>query len=202
MDAFEYPHISQPRTVRARWPHAAQWSQDAAEYEDDGYIVGAGTSNWPEETYIAPPWRGGAWRDRAHMPRSSMPVRRRPLDHMHAMGHMFFDRDMYEDLQPQRRGVYAEAEHPAYGMTSNMYSKHHVVGDALPRVPASASTLQPHPVASMAAVRPAAHVKEPETSNVVKDVYNFESHNLHSVQYLYKMEEADRIAQRLKPFPH
>ena len=196
--------------MRTRWPHAAQWSQDAAEYNEDGYIVGAGTSNWHEENYMAPLWRGGAWRDRAHLPRSGVPVRRRPLDRMHAMEHMFFDMDRYEDLQPQRRGVYAETAHPAYGRAPNMYSKQLVVGDALLRVSASASTL---------------HVKEPGTSNVVEDVYSFESHNpqssatmfapnaahiaqtglsptkgRHSVQYLYEMEEADRIARGLKPF--
>ena len=211
--------------MRTRWPHAAQWSQGAAEYDEDGYIVGAGTSNWPEETYMAPSWRGGAWRDRAHLPRSSVPVQRRPLDRIHAMEHMFFDADMYEDLQPQRRGMYAEAEHPAYGRVPNMYFKQAIVGDALPRVSASASTLQPHPLASTATVRPAAHVKKPGTSNVVEDVYSFESHNpqssatmftpnaahiaqtclsptkgRHSVQYLYEMEEADRITGGLKPF--
>ena len=211
-DAFEYPHLSQPRPVRTRWPHAAQWSQDAAEYDEDGYIVGAGTSNWHEENYMAPLWRGGAWRDRAHLPRSGVPVRRRPLDRMHAMEHMFFDRDRYEDLQPQRRGVYAETAHPAYGRAPNMYSKQLVVDDTLLRVPASASTL---------------HVKEPGTSNVVEDVYSFESHNpqssatmfapnaahiaqtglsptkgRHSVQYMYEMEEADRIARGPETIPH
>ena len=211
--------------MRARWPHAAQRSQDAAEYDEDGYIVGVGTSNWSEQTYIAPPWRYGAWRAMTHLPRSSVPVRRRPLDRMHAMEHMFFDMDMYEDLQPQRRGMYEEAEHHAYGRVPNMYSKQHVVSDALPRVSASVSTLQLHPLASTAPMRPAAHAKEPGTSNVIEDVYSFESHNpqssatrfisnadhiaqaslsptkgRHTVQYLYEMEQADMIARGLKPF--
>ena len=35
------PHLSQPRPMHAKWPHATQCSQDAAEYDEDGYFGGA-----------------------------------------------------------------------------------------------------------------------------------------------------------------
>ena len=50
-------HLSQPHPVRTRWPHATQCSNDAAEYDEDGYIGGARTQNWPDDTFMAPPWR-------------------------------------------------------------------------------------------------------------------------------------------------
>ena len=175
-ERWEEQHISQPRPARARWPHATHWNEDAAEYDEDGYIVSARRPNWPEDTHMAPPWRGGVWRDRAHLPRSSVPVRRRPFDRMQAMEHVY--RDGYEDRQPQRRGVYEESEPPAYGRAPNTFvSKQLLVGDILPRMPASTSTLQPNPLASTALMRGAAHVKEPGTSTVVEDVYSFETHN-------------------------
>ena len=68
------PNLSQPRPMRARWPHAAQWNRDATEYDKDGYIVGVRIQNWPDETFMAPPWCGGAWRDMVHLPRSNVSV--------------------------------------------------------------------------------------------------------------------------------
>ena len=155
-----------------------------------------------------------------------MPVQRRPHDRVHMMEHMYLDRDMYEDQHPQRRGIYEEAKHLAYGRAPIPYiTKKYVVGEVPPRVSASASTMSRHSLASMVLVRTAAHVKELQPSNVIEDVYSFESYNLqssitrttpntediaqtvlspmkgrHSVQYLYEKEEAKRIAQEQKPF--
>jgi hypothetical protein len=106
--------------------------------------VGARTQNWADET------------DMAHLPRLNVPVWRRLHERVHMMEHMYLDRDGYEDQHPQRRGMYEEAEHPAYGRAPIPYvTQQPVVGDIPPRVFAYASTLRPHPLASMVPVRAA-----------------------------------------------
>ena len=233
------PRLPHPHPSHARWPTPAHWSEDDNEYDEDGYVVAVHTQNWRDVTFNAPQWqndglpynspRGRPWGGRGFVSRLNMPQLRYPRDCGHTMDEVYIDRDGYELQHPHRRSMYQEGEHSGYGGAPLRYVDNKPIPANTPSLlPPIGSTHQAHHMASTDPMLAPAHGKEqqpPSTSNVVEDVYSFESFNpessatksiqnardiaqpalspkkgRRSVQLIYEREEADRIARGQHPF--
>ena len=180
-----------PDPPQGRRPHPTQRNLDAIQYDEDGYILDAGTRNWPHGRYNTSHWqdgeipydtrRGGPWSSRMPMRRPIAPRPRYLEDRGHIVDHVYMDRDCYSIEHPVRRNMYRDVEHHGYGRAPTRYADNEpLVDDAPPLLPPVASSLQAYPLAPTGLPQAPSHDEDRPpacTPNETEDVYSFEHFN-------------------------
>ena len=140
-----YPR-SQPR---------ARWSQEESQdYDENGYIIGAGSQNWQERAWNTAHWddsvrypthRGGGWRggqSSARIPtggypshptrppsgRPGPPRRWHPMDFDNMREPVYMDRDGFQVQSLQRRDFYDEGDQCGYNRPNVGYNNFQTSG--------------------------------------------------------------------------